>query len=514
MNHFISGIIKIALLEGSCAAILFDRLMGDRYQKARRIAFVLFAALATFAWCNYGAFRGNGWIIHHWEQFHFYLGAKYLEEVGHFDLYKAVILADRESARALDGLATTRDLHTFEVIPVSKALEDASRVRAKFSDERWEEFKADWRAMLKTPADWRRVLMDHGNTSSPAWALIAKPIAELLPPTHATQVFLAWIDFALLIVLWWFAFRTFETKVAAIGLTIFASVPIWFDYLAGSFLRQDWTFAIGMAICFLHRKRYATAGAFFGYAVATKLFPLFFGVALLIRAVIEVVRERKIPVRYVRFGVGALASLAVIATLASAVFGPRAWLEYKQRIDVTRAEKFYSNQYSLRTVFLQIAASPAGELLSRPFAPAQINQGRADVDIADYRVPFLLVQLLFTLLVALTLARADDVSAFAMGPFLVFTWLVVNMYYWNMLGFLALGLARRPERPPLFALFGLHAILALFYLYQHTNHGYAEGYFVALLMSIGLIAFGAAEALALRREGFSLLSPSPAPKRS
>ena len=38
-------------------------------------------------------------------------------------------------------------------------------------------------------------------------------------------------------------------------------------------------------------------------------------------------------------------------------------------------------------------------------------------------------------------AENSDVEAFTLGPLLVFTWLTVNMYYWNMLGLLALGAA-------------------------------------------------------------------------
>lgn len=513
MNHFISGIIKIAILEGSCALILLDRLLAPRYERARKIAFAVMAGLAVFAFLNYGQLRGGGWLIHQWEQFHFYLGAKYQKEVGWFDLYKAVILADRESAHALDGLTLTRDLRTFELIPVSRALEDGPRVRAQFSDQRWEDFKEDWRRMSRVPANWGPILQDHGNSNSPAWAIFAHPIARLLPLTHASQVLIACLDFALMAVLWWFIYRTFGFRVASVGLTVFASVPIVFDYLAGSFLRWDWVFAIGMSLCFLKREKWATSGAFFGFAVATKLFPIFFGVALLVRAAWVSWREGKLAGRYFRFGAGALASLAAALIVSSAMFGtPRVWLDYKERIDVTRAEKFYPNQYSLRTVFLQVVHSSPQELWDEWAAPREIKQGLATVDIAS-RPGFLLAQLLFTLLVAAAIARADDLSAFTLGPLLVFTWLMVNMYYWNMLGFVALGLALRKERPPLFALFGLHAILALFYLYQHTNHGHAEGYFVALLLSVFILVFGLAEAVAFRR-GLTLrqgATPAPPP---
>jgi hypothetical protein len=150
LNHFIQGILKITLIEAQMALLLIDRVLADdRYPRARRNAFIVLATLMVFAWCNFAGMRGGGSIVHGWEQFHFYLGAKYQKEVGWFDLYKAALIADRESAQALGGLRTIRDIHTFELITVEEALADAPRVRAKFSDARWAEFKADWLLMLK-----------------------------------------------------------------------------------------------------------------------------------------------------------------------------------------------------------------------------------------------------------------------------------------------------------------------------------------------------------------------------
>lgn len=500
MNHFIAGILKIAILEASCALLILDRLLGSGpsapYPRGRRYAFAAIAGLATYAFFNFGQLRGGGAIVHQWEQFHFYMGAKYLQEVGWFDLYPATVLADRESAGALRGLREIRDVRTFEMVLVEKALEGAERIRRKFSDERWAQFKTDWSYFASRPMNWEAVLHDHGNSNSPAWAIFAQPIARLLPLGHSTQVLIALLDLALMGILGWFAFRTFSVKEAAIGLVVWASLPIVFDYLAGSFLRWDWLFAVGMSLCFLQRGKYLTAGAFLGYAISTKLFPLFFGVALALRAVGVAWRERRLPVRYLRFALGALASLAVAVAVSSALLGtPRAWLDYRDRINAALVEKYYTIQYSLRTVYLQVAESSPAELASHWAFPREIKQARPDVDVRDHRVPLLLVQLAFTLLVAAIALRSDDVSAFALGPLLVFTWLVVNMYYWNMLGLTALGLARRRERPAFFALLGLHLILAVFYLYQHTNHGYAEPYVVSLLLSAGMVAFGAAEAI-------------------
>ncbi|MHB8874066.1 MAG: hypothetical protein ACYC8T_10305 [Myxococcaceae bacterium] len=507
MNHFIEGILKIGILEATVAVIVVDRLLAaakeQRFEQGRKAAYVSVAVLAVFAWGHFGSLRGGGAVVHIWEQFHFYLGAKYQKELGWFDIYKATLLADRESARVLGGVASTRDLRTFEVVPVSEALSDAARVRAAFSDERWSEFKRDWMVLAAMPVNWAPIISDHGNSESPAWSIVAHPVAAMVPLSMGGLTFIALLDMALMGALWWFVFRTFGVRAGSVALVVAASLPNVFDYTFGSFLRWDWFFALGMAMCFLKRGRFATAGAFFGFAVATKLFPLFFGVALLFQAAFVTLRERKVAVRYLRFGAGALGSLAAAVVISSVMLGtPRVWLDYKDRITVSVHEKYYPIQYSLKTVFLQAAASSPSEFADSHLAPRDIKQARADVNIADYALPFLLVQLLFTLFIAALAVRADEVSAFALGPFLVFTWLTVNMYYWHMLGLAALGLFLRKERPPLFTLLGLHAVLAIFYLNQHLGHGNSEPYLVALLLSSGIAAFFGAEAFALFRAGW------------
>lgn len=559
MNHFISGIIKIVLLEGSAALLLMDRVLGDRFVTARRRAFAVFAAAMVFAWANYGALRpgtsvawalvlgvivvacawlvqmgfgakealspkmaalrsklgaasrrkavavalavalpvgwvglgvstGAGTLVHPWEQFHFYLGARYQAQLGYFNLYKAAFLADREGAHVLDRVDKTRDLRTFDEQPVSQALADAAEVRARFSDADWLAFKTDWEAMARTwRIDWGRVMNDHGNSNSPAWSLLAHPLTRLVPVGTQSQAWLGWLDMLLMLGLWLFVWQTFGHRVAAIGLFFWAAEPLVFNYLSGSLLRWDWLFALGMATCFLHRKRYGVAGAFFGYAVASKLFPVFFGVAMLLRAALEWRQTRVVRREHVRFLVGTVASGAVAVALSAALFGPQVWVEYAQRIEVAQLEKFYSIQYSLKTVFLQFAASHPQEWLQGLF-PAELKQARADVDIGDYAFGFWVVRLAFTALIAVLVRRANDVEAFVMGPLLVFTWLTVNMYYWNMLGLMAMGLAMRKERPPFAMLLGLHGVLAFFYLYQHFNRGVSEGFAVAWLLAAGIIA--------------------------
>ncbi len=568
MNHFVSGIIKIVLLEASVALLLLDLVAGDRFEKVRLRAHGVLAALMVFAWCNYGALRWNlpasvsltsvpvifacawlvqaafgqarsarmealraglggrvkpvalalvvamsgGWVgagvalgklplVHTWEQFHFYLGAKYQREVGWFNLYKAAILADRETAQVLTTLPTTRDLTTFEQVKVDEALADAAAVRARFSDEAWLAFKADWATMAKLwPINWTNVMNDHGNSNSPAWAILAAPLAKLVPVSAKGQAFLGWLDMLLMLGLWLFVWQTFGHRVASVGLFMWAAPPLVFDYLSGSFLRWDWLFAVGMAACFLKRGRYGVAGGFLGFAVATKLFPLFFAVALGLRALVEYLEHRTFRREYWHFVRGAALVGAIAVALSAGMFGPSSWVEYYRRIQVAQHEKFYAIQYSLKTVYLQHAASPVSEWTQAIF-PGDLKQRRADVDAADYQVGFMLARLLFTVLVVVLLRRATDVEAFLLGPLLVFTWLTVNMYYWNMLGLMTLGLVARADtqRPALGLLLGVHVMFMIFYLYQHLNRGLTEGYAVAWSLAALIVGTAAWEYLTQRR---------------
>lgn len=456
---------------------------GPLLAKSKPLAIALTIVLSG-GWVGLGVAQGRLPLIHNWEQFHFYLGAKYQAEVGWFNLYKAAILADRETVNVLGNMPTTRDLTNFEQVPLDVALSNAAEVKGRFSPERWEAFKQDWATMARLwPINWTNVMNDHGNSNSPAWAIVAAPLTKLVPLSMNGQALLGWLDMLLMLGLWLAVWQSFGHRVASVGLFMWAVPPLVFDYLAGSFLRWDWLFAIGLAACFLKQKRYGWAGGFFGFALATKLFPLFFGVALGIKALLEWRKTKKFGSEYLRF----LRSTAIVGAacvaISTAMFGTSAWKEYAQRIQVAQVEKFYAIQYSLKTVYLQHAANPVRDW-SQAIFPSDIAQRRADVNADDYRFGFTIARLFFTLLVVVLIRRATDVEAFVLGPLLVFTWLTVNMYYWNMLGLLALGLAMRAERqkPALGMLIGLHVIFMAFYLYQHLNRGLTEGYAVAWML--------------------------------
>jgi hypothetical protein len=502
MSYFVAGILRIILLEASAALLVMERAI-DRGATAlrarRRWGAAVVGALAVLAFTNFGELHNDNGIVHPWEQYHFFLGAKYLPEIGYFDIYKATLLADREGARQLADVRVTRDLHTFDEVAVDRALTDAdaAAIRARFSDARWAEFKADWDRLRRWDMNWPAIVDDHGNSGSPVWALAALPFVELFGSSRTGQTLLGLVDVALMLILFAFLLATFGVEIGVVGLTLWCLTPFCFDYLGGSILRWDWLFALGMAFGCYRRDRPVLAGAFLGWAIVSKLFPIFFAVALGVCLVAESLRRRRLHPHILRLGAGALVAALVLVAASSAVFGGfQVWRDYRDRIAVTENEKYYPNQYSLKTVYLQVAESTPQSLRRNLFKPAEIKQSLRRVDIADHRVGFLLVRLVLTLLVLGAVARADAIEALGAGPFLVFIWLTVNAYYWNMLALTGLALAARQARSGRLSvgLIALHGVWAAYYVYQHLNWRFAEGYFVALLL-LGTMLAWAAQAL-------------------
>lgn len=483
MSFFVAGILRIIILEASAALLVVARLAptGDaRLQRRLDLAFKLLAVIALFSWTNWGALRGgDGW-VHRWEQYHFYFGSKYLPEVGYFNLYKATLLVDRETVNRVQWVPRTRELTTFDEVTVAEALADPAPIRAAFSDARWREFGRDWAIFSSDYGDWGHILADHGNSGSPAWAIFAAPIARVAGIGPGGQKLMGLCDFVLVLVLLLTVARTFGTRPFCVLVVIFSMMPFCFDYLAGSLLRWDWLFALGMCLCMLARGRMLAAGALLGYAIASKLFPLYFALALAIHVGWTVVRARRLDRRWLRFAAGAAAAFTLAVVISSAMFGGLGvWRGYRQRIEVARVEKYYGLQYSFRTLFLQAAASRPREFLRDWMLPPTIKQGLPDVDIHQWRWTFGLWQLLLTAIVAAALRYTDEIEALAVGPLLVYVWLIVNAYYWNMLALTALAWTRAGRLVPLI---GLHVVFMWFYVYQHLNHAHAGGYFVGLLL--------------------------------
>ena len=63
--------------------------------------------------------------LNSWNIFHYTLGTKYFDELGYFDFYEGVLLADADGDKVWRSSDSTRDLNTYRSISVGKALKNA-----------------------------------------------------------------------------------------------------------------------------------------------------------------------------------------------------------------------------------------------------------------------------------------------------------------------------------------------------------------------------------------------------
>src|SRR6187402_327277 len=116
----------------------------------------------------------------------YYLGAKYSDEIGPFDLYPTVVLVDRENRHQakLDTTYWAQDRNGFQRKPLKHALKRGREVRTtRFSPERWKQYEKDVLVFQKGlgKGGFRGFLRDKGFNATPAWIAYVKPLVEIVP---------------------------------------------------------------------------------------------------------------------------------------------------------------------------------------------------------------------------------------------------------------------------------------------------------------------------------------------
>jgi len=264
--------------------------------------------------------------IHEWDFFHYYVGAKYLPELGYTHLYECTVVAESELEGELATGRTIRNLETNDLEPVTAIVADPARCTTRFSAERWRDFSEDvdyFRSSFR-PHTWMyEVLHDHGFNGTPVWALLGRPLASVAPASHGTLEWLSLIDPLLLVVMWGAIAWTFGWRVACVGMVwLGTSYPTQFYWTGGAFLRMDWLALAVVGICLVRRGKSFAGGFALAYSALLRVFPAFLIVALLLVHVARWVRARRVTIdrglrRFVLGGITATALLVPAALIVS-----------------------------------------------------------------------------------------------------------------------------------------------------------------------------------------------------
>lgn len=413
------------------------------HERAGRLLTVM-AVAAVLAYPNFGRFHGRAG-IHHWEQFHYFLGSKYFPELHYDGLYVATIAAERELALGRPIQPHIRDLRTNEVVPVAGLESHIREVKSRFSPERWRDFVDDTRYFLtaNSPDYVLRIRKDHGYNPTPTWTFTARLFSRFVSAGDDSLALLAWIDPLLLAIMFWFIFRTYGSRVGCLSLIIFGLGYPWrFDWVGGAFLRQDWLAAVGVGVCLLRRDRAAPAGALLAYASMVRVFPAGFLVGPAVVALRQLI-GRKPPAWFARLAVGFAVGIAVCLVAGSLTgIGVDAWPQFAHNLD-KHHDTWLTNNVGLTNVLLYDSDTmrrvDVRWNLPEPWLIWQAKMNR----LLDARRPTVLLATAILLLITAAAAwRWERDQAAVLGVAVAFAAALLTCYYWVMLLLIPIGRGR------------------------------------------------------------------------
>jgi len=276
--------------------------------------------------------------INSWNAFHYVIGTKYFGEIGYHDFYNAALLADSEGAHRFKKVRTVRDLHTYDHIPVKRAISQARKagVRERFTDERWAEFQDDLAAMGKHRRSkrWQGPLNDLGFHPSPAWLILHMPLLNAVDIQDKTTLsVLCGVDLLLILLtiaaLWWgFGLRT--AAVSTLWLHLYFGNS---TLLVSGYFHYDWLFWTVLAAALYRKEKFLAAGAVLAYPAMMRGYPGLLALGPGICLVRSLVLRRRPQRKHVAFVVALALSCGLVVGLSSATrHGPSAWLDWKEKI--------------------------------------------------------------------------------------------------------------------------------------------------------------------------------------
>jgi hypothetical protein len=395
--------------------------------------------LAGLAWWNFGFFHASGY-VHRWEQFHYFLGGKYFDELGYTRLYTCVTVADFEDG--LDERIRTRkvrDMTTNRAEAAVALVAEPERCKRHFTNERWTSFKHDvaWFRGELHPAMWERIFLDHGYNAPPAWGMLGETLTRRLPASNGAILALALLDLALLLLMWGAVMWAFGWRATCVALLWWGTNQMaFFSWTGGGLLRQDWLVLSVLGIC-LVRRRWAVAGGFaLGYATLLRIFPGLIVAALALQIVVRSVRARRLVVGrdQVKFGLGCLVAFAVLLPISAATSG--GFASWRAFVDNARAN---TRATGVNTVGLMSALCYKPSLRQAAFVGTSLAdpddaRREAKRDLLQRRRPVLWILVAgFVLLLARALRDREDWATLALGVGLIPIAVFVASYYYSVL---------------------------------------------------------------------------------
>ncbi len=266
--------------------------------------------------------------------FHYYIGAKYVNEIGPFDLYGCALAADSEHA-VWDATTLVRDLHSYRLVPAWTL----NCPRGHFTAERWYAFRHDVALVtaMDTTAAFAGAVTDKGYNATPFFSSVFGRLATAVPiDGRRTRLLLFNLDILLVAgsigLVWYSAGATIALLTLLLVVGFFGN----FGRIGGNFGQYAWFPFLALAIAAWRARRPLIGGGALGLATGLQVFPVVFAIPIVIgglRAAWQ--RDRGGWMRTVLFSASLALTLGLSAVAGStSARGLGAWKEWREKITV------------------------------------------------------------------------------------------------------------------------------------------------------------------------------------
>ena len=433
------GAVKAVIAAAGCALLIAERTARGQALSTRARQWIG-AALAIAAVACYFQFHQLEYksYYHRWEFFHYYLGAKYSQELGYERLYHCAALADAQTGN-LRGVRyrRMRDLRSDVLVPARQALLDPGYCTDHFTPSRWQAFRSDvawFRGVSGGGTWWNEMQSDHGYNPSPVWTLAGHALASLSPPGDGFFKALSAIDVTLTALMFLALGWAFGWRVMVIAAVYWGTQePSTFYWTGGSLLRQDWLFLSVLAVALLRKGWGLLAGIALAWAGLLRVFPLLLWAGPLVVVGSHLWRRKGLLRSHRRLLAGGLLGFALLGGASLHFAGVDGYRQFLHHLRVHDASPI-TNHMSLRTV---LSATPQGRLQytaepQRLDPMARWQQARR-VRFADMRWAFLAINALVAGAVAFACWKLRTLwIAVPLGLALIVTAVDPSCYYFSL----------------------------------------------------------------------------------
>ncbi len=490
------------------------------YKNAKQVAVGALILLSLVSTANY--FRWGPKVaterIDSYDVIHYYLNAKYFDELGYLDLYPAIMLADLENdGPFFDGgpqyMAQDENGHSYK--PVRHAIARGRVVRSNnFTPERWKQFEHDFLHLqrVRYPMGdklWRQMIQDHGFNGTPVWTLLARPFAELVPVEYIKA--LGYLDVVLLAIGFAAIAWAYGPVTMLWALVMFMlSYSLRWPTVSWVFLRYDWIAALLIAMACLKKQKHWLAGMFAGWSATLRLFPAFWMWGPFAKGLAGLTR-RKVHRRLLVFAAGWIAIVAVLELGAMVRFGPATVTDHISNMsDHNSAEQLSSRRIGL-ALALPFRGPWEEQRVRRGqkcrFVPCRYIEDSRKDQVRDQKPIRYGLALLVMLVMGWGLRNSKDDEAFGFGFIPIF--LLTTMSYYYYIARVTLAVVHASDLSKFRNQLGLTMLLAI-ELFSNWSESTWEGHRV---FHIGYLSWALAAYVVLMM-GFMLVEArnGPAPE--